>query len=70
MCKPFIFFDLGQTLVDEWDFIAHKKIDENAVAIVVVTIWDCTVPGFLHRSRRCECSNTLIIPQYQCHESV
>jgi len=23
MCKPFIFFDLGQTLVDEWDFIAH-----------------------------------------------
>ena len=23
MCKPFIFFDLGQTLVEEWDFIAH-----------------------------------------------
>jgi len=21
--RPFIFFDLGQTLVDEWDFIAH-----------------------------------------------
>src|SRR5919204_5083135 len=21
--SPFIFFDLGQTLVDEWDFIAH-----------------------------------------------
>src|SRR6185437_15861710 len=20
---PFVFFDLGQTLVDEWDFIAH-----------------------------------------------
>src|SRR5881396_437334 len=23
MVNPFIFFDLGQTLVDEWDFIAH-----------------------------------------------
>jgi putative hydrolase of the HAD superfamily len=23
MRSPFIFFDLGQTLVDEWDFIAH-----------------------------------------------
>jgi HAD superfamily hydrolase (TIGR01549 family) len=23
MYKPFVFFDLGQTLVDEWDFIAH-----------------------------------------------
>lgn len=23
MTAPFIFFDLGQTLVDEWDFIAH-----------------------------------------------
>jgi len=23
MYKPFIFFDLGQTLVDEWNFIAH-----------------------------------------------
>ena len=23
MSVPFIFFDLGQTLVDEWDFIAH-----------------------------------------------
>jgi putative hydrolase of the HAD superfamily len=23
MCTSFIFFDLGQTLVDEWDFIAH-----------------------------------------------
>ncbi len=23
MRRPFIFFDLGQTLVDEWDFIAH-----------------------------------------------
>ena len=23
MYVPFIFFDLGQTLVDEWDFIAH-----------------------------------------------
>ena len=23
MPAPFIFFDLGQTLVDEWDFIAH-----------------------------------------------
>jgi FMN phosphatase YigB (HAD superfamily) len=23
MTAPFIFFDLGQTLIDEWDFIAH-----------------------------------------------
>ncbi|MEM3094686.1 MAG: HAD family hydrolase [Nitrososphaera sp.] len=23
MHRPFVFFDLGQTLVDEWDFIAH-----------------------------------------------
>jgi HAD superfamily hydrolase (TIGR01549 family) len=23
MQSPFVFFDLGQTLVDEWDFIAH-----------------------------------------------
>lgn len=23
MQSPFIFFDLGQTLIDEWDFIAH-----------------------------------------------
>src|ERR671931_490939 len=23
MDRPFVFFDLGQTLVDEWDFIAH-----------------------------------------------
>ncbi len=23
MTAPFLFFDLGQTLVDEWDFIAH-----------------------------------------------
>jgi HAD superfamily hydrolase (TIGR01662 family) len=23
MRRPFIFFDLGQTLIDEWDFIAH-----------------------------------------------
>jgi putative hydrolase of the HAD superfamily len=23
MYAPFVFFDLGQTLVDEWDFIAH-----------------------------------------------
>lgn len=23
MRRPFVFFDLGQTLVDEWDFIAH-----------------------------------------------
>jgi HAD superfamily hydrolase (TIGR01549 family) len=23
MHSPFVFFDLGQTLVDEWDFIAH-----------------------------------------------
>lgn len=23
MAAPFVFFDLGQTLVDEWDFIAH-----------------------------------------------
>jgi putative hydrolase of the HAD superfamily len=23
MYRPFIFFDMGQTLVDEWDFIAH-----------------------------------------------
>jgi len=23
MRRPFLFFDLGQTLVDEWDFIAH-----------------------------------------------
>jgi putative hydrolase of the HAD superfamily len=23
MRRPFVFFDLAQTLVDEWDFIAH-----------------------------------------------
>jgi putative hydrolase of the HAD superfamily len=32
MRSPFIFFDLGQTLVDEWDFIAH--FDQNFLELL------------------------------------
>jgi putative hydrolase of the HAD superfamily len=30
--RPFVFFDLGQTLIDEWDFI--KKLDDNFLELL------------------------------------